>query len=705
MKEFLEKILKFVKFPKKVSTKKTSLYLNILIPTLVFAAIGITVVAVSLQRGVKNVMNETYQEDLERCRKIILDAIADEQKQLVNDMAYIKNDVFTGESVPTPLSTIKYLCKQYNLYSVMLLDKDANLMYSSGNNKSVDTDSEQNALRVGKEGSISAFTTIKNNEILLTTCCRLATDDKCILVLQKSISDIKWIEKYAEYLNCNISFFVSDIRVETNIQANDGSYLNNTPLNNKQILSTVYESKNIYRTVSKIDGQNYVAAYMPYTNSVDAETMLSVAFSYKTINTVINHLLVNIFPITLAVIVIIIALIMFFVSTLIMRPLKNTVKAFEALNGDSGVSDLTSRIEVKRNNEIGAMGSAINEFIESQQHIMSDVNEACDSLTEVGGSLAESSQSTANAISEILSNVDNVKNAVMKQTEALGDVKVQLENNIIGIETLDRLIENQSSGIIESSSNIEEMVGSISAVTTSVSKMSSEYTELIAITEEERTRQDTVAAQINDMAQKSQHLADANNVISQIAAQTNLLAMNAAIEAAHAGDAGKGFSVVADEIRKLAEDSSKQSKSIKLQLSEISKIINEVVNTSALSVQGFAEILDKVRSTENLVSEINNAMIEQKEASHQVLEALRDVNDSTSEVQVTSKEMSSGIETVVFAKNNLDYFAQTVAESMDVISSGVSEINSSAQNVSSMATTTSDNIQIMKSIIDTFKLE
>ena len=705
MKKIFEKLLKKVQLPKRFSNKKTSLYLNILIPTLVFAIIGITVVAVSLQRGVTNVMNESYQEDLERCRKIILDAIAEEQKKLTNDISYIKNDVLNGEKVPTPSTTVKYLCKQYDLYSVMLLDKDEKVLNVSGNNKGIDTDAEKAALRSGKDNSISVFTTIKNNEILLTSCCRLTNADRNILVLQKCISDIKWIDKYADYLNCNISFFIGDVRVETNIKGTDGANFINTPLNNKEIINAVYEKDSIYRTVSKINGQNYVAAYMPYTNSVDADTMLAVAFSYKTINTVINHLLVNIFPITLAVIVIIIALIMFFVSTLIMRPLKNTVNAFEALNGDSGVSDLTSRIEVKRNNEIGAMGNAINEFIESQQHIMSDVNEACDSLNQVGGNLAESSRSTANAISEILSNVDNVKNAVMKQSEALGDVKIQLENNITGIETLDRLIENQSSGIIESSSNIEEMVGSISAVTNSVAKMTDEYTELIAITEEERARQDNVAAQIADMAQKSQHLADANNVISQIASQTNLLAMNAAIEAAHAGDAGKGFSVVADEIRKLAEDSSKQSKSIKLQLSEISRIINEVVNTSLLSVQGFAEILDKVRSTENLVSEINNAMIEQKEASHQVLEALRDVNDSTSEVQVTSKEMASGIETVVFAKNNLDYFAQTVAESMDVISSGVSEINSSAQDVSIMATTTSDNIQIMKGIIDTFKLE
>ena len=705
MKEKIKNLLKKIPFPKKNNNKRHSLYINILVPTIVFALIGIVVVAYSLQHGVKKVMNETYQEDLERCKTIILDAITEEQKAFREEVVYIRNEVIKNEKITSPTSTIKYLVRQYGLWNVMILDSEGKYLYGSGNNKELTTTSEKNCYRGAKDNSISVFTTIKDNEILLTSGCRIENDDKNVLIFQKSLSELSWIEKYSDYLNCNISFFIDDLRVETNIQVSDDEYFNNTTLDNDKVMEAVYTNGGFYKGTSRVNGQNYASLYLPFTNSSDAKTMISVAFSYKTIDAVISHLLSSIFPIVLAVIIIVIALIMFFVSSLIMKPLKKTVIAFESLNGNSGVSDLTSRIEVKRNNEIGAMGSAINQFIESQQHIMGDVNEACEALHEVGGNLAASSQQSASAISQIMSNIDNVKSAVMKQAEALDEVKVELEKNVEGIETLDRLIENQSSGIVESSSSIEEMVGSIASVTASVSKMSTEYGELIAITEEGRQRQDTVAEQINEMALQSKHLADANNVISQIASQTNLLAMNAAIEAAHAGDAGRGFSVVADEIRKLAEDSSKQSKSIKTQLSEISKIISEVVNTSVLSVQGFAEILDKVRSTENLVNEINSAMIEQKGASEQVLSALKDVNDSTSQVQVTSKEMANGIENVVIAKNNLDAIAQTVANSMDEISSGVSEINGSAQDVSVMANTTSDNIQIMKSIIDTFKLE
>ena len=705
MKEKIKNLFKKIPMKKKNDKKRHSLYINILVPTIVFALIGIIIVAYSLQHGVKKVMNETYQEDLERCKTIIMDAIAEEQKTFTEEVIYLKNEVLINDKITSPTSTINYLCRQFGMWNVMILDKDGKYLYGSGKNKDLDTVSEKNSLRKAKDNGVSVFITVKNNEILLTCGCKVENDDKNIFIFQKSLSELSWIEQYADYLNCNISFFVEDMRVETNIPVSDSEYYNNTQLENEEIIENVYKNNVDYKGTARVNGQNYAALYFSFARFSDTNSMLSVAFSYKTIDAVISHLLINIFPIVLAVIIIVIALIMFFVSSLIMKPLKKTVIAFESLNGNSGVSDLTSRIEVKRNNEIGAMGAAINQFIESQQHIMGDVNEACDALHEVGGNLAASSQQSASAISQIMSNIDNVKSAVMKQAEALDEVKVELEKNVEGIETLDRLIENQSSGIIESSSSIEQMVGNIVSVTASVSKMSTEYGKLISITEEGRQRQDTVAEQINEMALQSKHLADANNVISQIAAQTNLLAMNAAIEAAHAGDAGKGFSVVADEIRKLAEDSSKQSKSIKIQLSEISKIISEVVNTSVLSVQGFSEILDKVRSTENLVNEINSAMIEQKGASEQVLSALKDVNDSTSQVQVTSKEMANGIENVVIAKNNLDTIAQSVANSMDEISSGVSEINGSAQDVSIMANTTSENIQIMKSIIDTFKLE
>lgn len=710
---FKENMKKFVlknKIP-KINKKKNeklkahSLYLNILVPTIVFAVIGICVIAYFLHFGVQKVMTENYKNDLERYRTIILDAIDDDKKAMVDDVVSIKSNVFGSAKIASPTSTINYLIRHYGFYNVMILDKEGKFLYGNGLNNEISTTSEKNSLRNAKDNSVSVHTVIKNNEVLLTCSAKLENEDGNIVVFQKALSDLKWIEKYSHFLNCNISFFVEDARVETSISQVEGEYLNNTLLNNEKVLETVYKRNGVYTGSVKINNKNYVASYTGFTQTQDAKTMLAVSISYDTIDSVISHLLGTIFPIIVAIIIVVIALIMFFVSRWIMKPLKKTVVAFESLNGNSGIADLTSRIEVKRNNEIGAMSGAINKFIESQQHIMSDVNEACESLEEVGGNLAASSHQSASAISQIMSNIDDVKSAVIKQAEALDVVKVELDKNVQGIATLDRLIENQSSGIIESSSNIEQMVGNISSVTSSVEKMSMEYGELIAITEEERQRQNTVAEQINEMALQSKYLAEANNVISQIAAQTNLLAMNAAIEAAHAGESGKGFSVVADEIRKLAEDSSKQSKSIKLQLNEITKIINNVVNNSAISVQGFAEIIEKVRSTENLVTEINNAMTEQQGSSEQVLAALREVNDSTSQVQITSKEMASGIEHVVIAKDNLDIIAQDVANSMDEISSGVTEINNSAQDVSVMANTTSDNIQIMKSIIDTFKLE
>ena len=235
--------------------------------------------------------------------------------------------------------------------------------------------------------------------------------------------------------------------------------------------------------------------------------------------------------------------------------------------------------------------------------------------------------------------------------------------------------------------------------------MSSSFSDLERLIKEGAENVKACSDVIKQVEEKSLVLADANNTIKSISSQTNLLAMNAAIEAAHAGEAGKGFAVVADEIRKLAENSGKQSKAIKQELTQITKVIGDVVNNSALQVHGFENIMQKVSSTDVLVDQINMAMKEQHTASEQVLISLRNIKDSSLKVQETSKQMAQGVEAVGSATQNLSHIADTVSGSMEEMQSGAKEINSSAQDVSNMANTTRESISTMSEIISKFKLE
>jgi methyl-accepting chemotaxis protein len=255
----------------------------------------------------------------------------------------------------------------------------------------------------------------------------------------------------------------------------------------------------------------------------------------------------------------------------------------------------------------------------------------------------------------------------------------------------------------QASAAVEEMVGNISSIGSVTEKMASQFETVGKAADEGGRIQKESSDRVNEIVKESQALQEANKIIATIAAQTNLLAMNAAIEAAHAGESGRGFSVVADEIRKLAENSSIESKKISSELQQIVKTIEKIVKDSAATGKAFIEVSGRIDETEKLVIEVDNAIKEQKNGAGQVMEALRVMNDITAKVNSGSKEMGKGAEEMLTEIDALHVSATEIETRMEEMSDNIKNLNSGAQKVTDLAGNTRSSIQKISDIADGFK--
>jgi methyl-accepting chemotaxis protein len=404
-----------------------------------------------------------------------------------------------------------------------------------------------------------------------------------------------------------------------------------------------------------------------------------------------------------------IAFLMLVVFALALTLKKSTSGLFDAVivqleNLSSAKKDLTRRISICSVDEVGTIAGMVNSFCENMMAGMRDIKDGQGNLSVSGRRLEENAAGMASSLVRVSGAVEQVRVKIEEQMQSVAESSAAVHQIAKNIESLDGSIGTQAASMSQASAAVEEMIGNITSIGTVTEKMAVQFRTVGEAAAAGEAIQRENGVRISEIVEQSQALQEANRIIATIAARTNLLAMNAAIEAAHAGDAGRGFSVVADEIRNLAENSSSESRKISTELKQIVETIARIVKNAKSSEESFAQVAGRVDETGGLVREVDNAVREQKDGAVQVMEALKVMNDVTAEVSAGSKEMRQGNESMLKETGSLQSRSQEITGSVSQMAEDIKTVNAGAQEISQLALTNQAAITSISRIVGGFEV-
>ena len=370
-----------------------------------------------------------------------------------------------------------------------------------------------------------------------------------------------------------------------------------------------------------------------------------------------------------------------------------------------GEGDLTRRIDVDKEDEIGELSNNFNMTLDKIKNLVLVIKYESENLHGIGNDLTSNMQQTAVAISNITANIQGIKEMASGQSASVYQTHSTMENVTANIEMLGKNVEAQSESVSESSSAIEEMLANVQSVTKTLIRNAENVDELIKVSEQGRNSLQKVTNDIQEIARESEGLLEINAVMENISSQTSLLSMNAAIEAAHAGETGKGFAVVAGEIRKLATDSAAQSKTISDVLKRIKTAIDTITNSTNTVLENFEAIEQRVKTVSEQETNIRTAMEEQGQGSQKILQAVSKMNEETQMVKKSSDEMLKGSGKVITESQNLENAALEISNGMNEMASGANNINIAVDYVNGISNKTREHIETLFGEVSKFKVE
>jgi len=324
--------------------------------------------------------------------------------------------------------------------------------------------------------------------------------------------------------------------------------------------------------------------------------------------------------------------------TLVTRPIQGFADRLGEIAEVGG--DLTKTVPEDRKDELGVMAVRFNAFLHGLRALVGELKADNTQLAGLATALADQAGQSSAGIIELSASIEEVASHATRQMEMTLSARHELEALFAQWNTIAGSTGAMRTNLAQSSAAIEEMAANIRSVADRAEANDTSGQALETATQEGARTLSLLMDGIRTNAQSSQAIQEMIGVIMGISAQTNLLAMNAAIEAAHAGDAGRGFAVVAEEIRKLADQSARSAKGIQDTVKQITKGINDNMAASEQTRVGFERMQTEVDTVRRGNREIAQAMAEQKAGNDSILKNVMSLNE-------LSNDLASGVEGAV----------------------------------------------------------
>ncbi|ABO49160.1 methyl-accepting chemotaxis sensory transducer [Desulforamulus reducens MI-1] len=423
--------------------------------------------------------------------------------------------------------------------------------------------------------------------------------------LMNNNSDI--VDSVAQLTNDTCTIFLNGTRIATNVKKEDGSRAVGTKAAD-EVAEIVLKKKQTYLGEANVLGITYQTAYKPIFDQNDNVVgMFYVGISKEFTSELINKAIINIILSGVVILALAVAVVLWRIRKNVLQPIEQLKTGSLAL----AEGDLTHELKIDVNSEMNDLAQAFNKM--------------ADNLKQIIGRLAEDSSILTSKSQELAAVSEEVNATIDTMAANSTEVAAVTEESAAGSRQAASDMEQVNAKAQRGNELAEDSVAQINNLKESVS---------------------TVSESVKILHERSQNIGKIIDVITQIADQTNLLALNAAIEAARAGEQGKGFAVVADEVRKLAEQSANAAKDIKDLILRIQRRVDTVLNDMGTSRSKAEQVTMAIENTGLSFQEISQSVASSSSAVSQIAAGAEQISSSTQDLAGSSQQLSAIVQQV-----------------------------------------------------------